>query len=249
MRIRSLFVFLSLLALCSGVVAQSVTVRPRKVVYKRASKDIPEWKRTFEVRYPTFSGRFAPAALRNLKSGTDYWSLFDTTLADNLKDDHWLSSFDYLVRYNKNNILDLLLIMEGVGAYPDTSIKYLVFDLRTGKKVELQDLFDPRRLDDLRDLIRGKMRSHEAALEGEIKEELALRRESDILPNLHPPPDKLELKNLEGFSVSDTGITFLYDYGYPHVIQALEPSNEFFISYKDLKTLIRTDGLLARFVR
>jgi hypothetical protein len=41
----------------------------------------------------------------------------------------------------------------------------------------------------------------------------------------------------------------MYDYGFPHVIEALEPSNEIFLPYSQLKPFIRTDGLLARFVR
>lgn len=249
MRTRGSAVLLVLLAFLVTATAQSVTVRPRKVVYKRSDRSVPEFKRTFEVRYPVFSGKLSRGALRGLKSGTDYWRLFDTTLADNLKDDHWLSGFDYLVKYNKHNLLDILLIMEGVGAYPDGSIKYLVFDIRSGKKLELRDLFETRRLDDLRDLIRSKMRSQEASLEGEIKEELSIRRESELTSESQPLPNKLELKDLEGFSISDRGVTFLFDYGYPHVSQALEPSGEFFISYAQLKPFIRTDGLLARFVR
>ena len=249
MRCRYLVALVLLFAFTVAAMAQAVTVRPRKVVYKRSDKSVPDFKRTFEVRYPVFSGRFAPSALRGLKSGTDYWRVFDTTLADNLKGDHWLSSFDYLVKYNKHGILDILLIMEGVGAYPDMSKRDFVFDLRTGKKLELKDLFETRRLANMRDLIRLKMRSQETGLEGEIKEELDGRRKSEIAAEALPLPHRLELKDLDGFSVSDRGVTFIYDYGYPHAFQGLEPSGEFYLSYRELKPFIRTDGLLARFVR
>jgi len=41
----------------------------------------------------------------------------------------------------------------------------------------------------------------------------------------------------------------MYGYNFAHVEQALEPSGEFFLSYQELKPFVRTDGLLARFVR
>jgi hypothetical protein len=55
--------------------------------------------------------------------------------------------------------------------------------------------------------------------------------------------------NLDRFSVSDKGITFWYDYGFPHIIQALQPEGRFFFSWTELKAFIKPDGLLARFNR
>jgi len=225
---------------------QSVTITPRKETYKRTAADVPDFKRHFEVRYPVFSGNLTRAALANLKTNTDYWQVFEISLEENLKDDDWLTSLDYQVIYNKNNILDIRLAMEGVGAYPDTSYLYMVFDLRTGKEVAVEDLF--AQLPRLRNMIRAKMKSQENALGREVKKELALHRSFESGAEYYPPPEKLELKSLEGFSVSDRGVTFLYDYGFPHVSQALQPPGKFFFSWAQLKPLIRRDGLLARFI-
>jgi hypothetical protein len=237
-----------MLSVLPFVAAQSVIVTPKKIVYKRTARNVPDFKRTFEVRYPLFSGKLNPAALRGLKTGTDYWRIFDTKLSDNLKDDHWLSSFDYLVKYNKNNILDIWLVMEGVGSYPDGSTKHLVFDIRTGKKLGIADLFAADRLPELLSKIRTVMKRQESEIDtDEAREALVSHRES--YPELHPTPDKIQFKDLDGFTITDKGVTFVYDYGFPHVIEALEPSNEFFLSYSELKPFIRADGLLARFVR
>ena len=51
------------------------------------------------------------------------------------------------------------------------------------------------------------------------------------------------------FSVNDKGVTFYYDYGFPHVLEALQPSGEFMLDWRTLKPFIRRDGLLGRFVR
>lgn len=239
-----------LLAFSVAALAQSVIVKPRKVIYRRTGTAVPDFKRTFAVRYPEFSGHLTGSALINLRSGTNYWSNFDTTLAENLKDDHWLSSFDYTVNYNKNNILDISLFMEGTGAYPDGSTKFLVFDIRTGKKLQVADMFSASQMPDLLSKIRAQMKHNEEAElkdSAEMRETLESFRETES--EFHPTPERLEFKDLGGFTISDTGVTFHYDYNYPHVVQVLEPSGEFFLSYADLKPFIRTDGLLGRFVR
>ena len=57
------------------------------------------------------------------------------------------------------------------------------------------------------------------------------------------------VENLDKFSVSDKGITFWYDYGFPHVILALQPEGRYFFSWAELKPFIRRASLLARFNR
>ena len=233
-----------------GAIGQSVIVKPRKVVYKRTAKNVPEFKRTFEVEYPVFSGKLSPSTLRALKTGTDYWRIFDISLAENLKSEHWLSSLGYDVKYNNHNILDILLFIEGVGAYPDGSSRFLVFDLRTGKKLTYADLFTAANMRGMVSKIRTVMqRNEEDAIKenAETRERLAYYR--DAYPEVHKLPSAIDLKDLDGFSISDTGVTFMYGYNFAHVEQALEPSGEFFLSYQELKPFVRTDGLLARFVR
>jgi hypothetical protein len=250
MRKTYLFAIVALLLIGSSVSAQSVIIRPKKVVYERTAKGLSDWKRTFEVTYPIFSGKISPAALRRLKLGTDYWRVFDMKLADNLRDDQWLSSCDYVVNYNKHNILDILLVIEGDAAYPDSAIRHLVFDIRSGRKLGFPDIFYASRMPDLLGKIRTvmKLNEEEAVKESdEVRETLEQYREGE--PDLYPTPDRIQFKDLDGFRISDTGVTFIYDYGYAHVVEALEPPNEFFLSYSELKPFIRTDGLLARFVR
>ena len=250
MRTRVLSVLVIVMITAGVASAQSVIITPKKVVYRRTAKSVPDWKRTFEVRYPIFSGKVGPAVLRNLKTSTDYWRIFDMKFADNLRDEHWLSNFDYQVKYNKHNILEIWLYIEGIGAYPDGSTKYVVLDTRTGNRLAIRDLFLASRMPDLLGRIRGVMKrsEEEASTESEEVRE-ALQQHYESFPELHPTAEKIEFKDLTGFAISDTGVTFMFDYGYAHVIQALEPSGEFFLSYAELKPFIRTDGLLARFAR
>jgi len=250
MRRLTLGAVIILLVSGSFAAGQSVVVKSKKVVYKRTGKSVPEFQRTFEVDYPIFSGKLTPAALRSIRRQTDYWRVFDMKLADNLRREHWLSNFDYVVRYNKHNILDILLIAEGVAAYPDSAIRYFVFDTRTGRKLTVTDLFAGAKMPQLLMKLREVMKLHEAEAireTAETRETLEYYREA--YPDLHPTPDRFTFKDLDGFSISDSGVTFIYDYDFAHVVQALQPTGEFFLSYAELKPFIRMDGLLARFVR
>ncbi|HYJ45883.1 MAG TPA: hypothetical protein VEV81_04655, partial [Pyrinomonadaceae bacterium] len=60
---------------------------------------------------------------------------------------------------------------------------------------------------------------------------------------------KFKSADLDDFSVGARGITFLYDAGFPHVVQALEPVGRYFFSYAQLKPYIKRDGPLALFIR
>jgi hypothetical protein len=59
---------------------------------------------------------------------------------------------------------------------------------------------------------------------------------------------EFKIENLDDCSVGARGITFLYDAGYPHAIQAFEPEGRYFFSYAELKPYIKRDGILGQFV-
>jgi hypothetical protein len=59
---------------------------------------------------------------------------------------------------------------------------------------------------------------------------------------------KFEVKNLDDFEVATDGLVFLYDAGFPHVIQAIQPDGRYRFTYKELKPYLKPDGLLWQFV-
>ena len=88
-----------------------------------------------------------------------------------------------------------------------------------------------------------------------------LQRETKRLANENKGPEgkeavdgaydnlKFALKDLDEFSVTPKGITFLYDAGFPHVIKALEPEGHYFFTYSNLKPYIKRNGPLGQFVK
>ena len=245
--IRATILLLSIISAVTVGSAQSVVITPEQKVYKRTGADVPEHKKEFEVRYPRFTAGADPKALQKLAAGTDYWKLFEMSLEDNLNDDSWLSGCDYEVRFNERSILDIRLSCDGVGAYPDGSSRYLVFDLRSGEKVTFADLFLQEQLPQLTKAVVAVMKRKESKLDPEARDYLKGNRES--YPEFYPVPEKITLDKLAGFSISAKGVTFKYDYSFPHVAKFYEPDGDLFIPYATLRPFIRPDGLLGTFIR
>lgn len=235
------FFLLFLVSIFSALTfAQSVVVTSKKVIYKRP-KPISDYKKSFTVNYPKING-VSPALARKIESVASYEKEFDFKIREELSEIQWLEEAGYDVDYNKNGILGLTLFIEGSGAYPSSSIRAVNINTKTGTKITPQDVFI--NLNGLAAMIKKAQQEEIKNSSAEIKKDDpeedtdALFRDADYT-----------VKNLNQFTVSDKGITFWYDYGFPHVIQALQPEGRYFFSWAQLKPYIKPGGLLSKFVR
>jgi hypothetical protein len=230
------FVALLLLAASAGF-AQSVKITTRKVTYKR-SPQAPEHKRTFTIEHPVVAGPMG----RKIAAILSYEKNFDFTIAEETRELFWLENALYTVNYNKYNILDVTLMIEGSGAYPSSSLKYLIVNTKTGTRVKPSDVFTNAA---------GLAELGQKALREEITSESARlkQEEPDFDPAEYFRDATFTIENLWDFTVSDDGLTFHYDYGFPHVAQALEPTGDFRFSWAELAPFIKKDGLFGRFVK
>lgn len=219
---------------------------PRRVLLKRSPKlarQFPE-RKTAIVRYPIVTGLDNPQALQKLQSTLAVKNVFGTTM-DEYRGDSWLIEFDYKVVYNKNYLLDIAFTQSGMAAYPDTQTKNFVINLRTGAVITAGESFNKRMAPKLAQMIDAKLQSEIRGLIKEIANDKELG--NDERDSLKSTLSELKFteENLNEFEVSNTGITFLFDAGFPHVIQALQPDGRYFFSFAALKTFIRNDGPLA----
>ncbi|MEZ5344549.1 MAG: hypothetical protein R2681_03240 [Pyrinomonadaceae bacterium] len=232
-----------LVAANSFAQAEQVVITSEKITYTRKGKNLPEFKKTFEVNYPRISGVNA-AVKRNIENSVSYWKNFETTLEENLGEYNWLSSLDYEVGYNKRGILAIDLIMEGAGAYPDGSIKKLVIDLKTGKRVFIKDVFT-----DVENLLLLIEKEQKAEIKRERDEFIKRGEKEDAAEfDRQIKSSGYSVNKLEEFTVNDAGVVFSHDYNFPHVVKALEPSGQYIFSWADLRKFIKSDGLLAKFI-
>ena len=223
------------------VFGQKVVVTGRKQVFTRP-KPMIAFKKTFSVRRPVV--RAATLSLsRAISTAIDPVKILDINLKEEMNEYQWLSEADYKVIYNDNGILTVMVWMECSGAYPDGVTKYVVVDTTRGVRITPTNVF--RELDGLAKAVKKKQ---DTAVEGAIKVIKADPDFGDEDPKQLFENTNFEANDLEWFAVDASGVSFFYDYGFPHVIQALEPDSELRLSWAEIKPFIRKDGLLARFV-
>ena len=222
-----------------------VTIVSRQIKIVRNGKfarDVPG-RRIATIRYPFVTGLRDPNILRKVRSLLYFENIFDTTLQE-YREWNSLDDFDYVVNYNANYILDVTFTQVGTAAYPDSQSKTIVINLKTGNVIKAQDAFVEARFSELASMINEKLQAEVAEL---IKTAQSHEDGPSIIEALKD--FKFEIKNLDDFSISRDGVTFLYDAGLPHVHEAFEPEGHYLFSYSSLKPFIKPGGPLSPFVR
>lgn len=239
-----LFLILVVTAITSmATSAQSVIIIGKKVTYTR-KKPFSDYKKTFTINYPKIKAS-TPNLLRKIESAISYASVLKLDLKDELDDIQWLDQANYEALYNKNGILSMALSMSGSAAYPDGVTKRVVVDLKAGKRVTTNDLFT--NVPGLLSLVKKAMDKEIAQAVTEIKKD---PESNELNPeDLFKDSAQYNPLKLDDFSVAGNGVTFYYDYGFPHVIQASQPAGEFMFTWKQLKQYIKAGGLLSRLGR
>lgn len=228
----------------------SATIRRRRVVIVRRgelARQFPERRRAV-VSLPVVSGIADPAVLRRVRALLDLKNVFETSLAE-YREDAWLTELDYKVNYNRNDILDITFRQEGVGAYPDTDERHLAISLKTGEVIKAADAFERGAFPRLVEMVNAKLRAEVAGILKSVSEDKELDAEAKASIREDLEALTFGAENLEDFQVSDRGVTFLYDAGFPHVIEALEPEGRYFFSYAQLGRYVRRGGPLGVFVK
>ena len=173
-------------------------------------------------------------------------NIFETSLKE-YRENNWLDEFDYVVNYNANKILDVTFTQSGMAAYPDSQSRTISIDLRTGNVITAKDIFVEARLAELARLVDAKLQADIAEVILAAKADRQLTAGSSIVEVLEEV--KFEVKDLDNFSINQTGVTFLYEVGFPHVHRAYEPNGHYLFSYLELKPFIKPMGPLGQFVK
>src|SRR6185503_16061947 len=125
-----------------------------------------------------------------------------------------VQSTDFEVTANMRNVLSLSVSIETMAAYPDMFYAYKNFNNLTGAAVKITDLLDASKLPAVASKLDEELQRRIATLEMEIQ---SGEVQADQWDSLH-----VTAADLESFSTTPEGITFHYDPGFPHAIQALE---------------------------
>jgi len=216
----------------TSVVLEKKTAELKKADGEEADVHYPVLKTAMDK---ALAGRIQKAI--GLKAGTD--RTLEEWKAECLES-MWLTEIDYEVSFNKGSILNLIYTISGMGAHPNESSKSVVVDLRTGKPLLAADLFKKASLPALAARVNKSLKAAVAASLKEWGSEIEGMDKDDDLKNA-----RFRVENLDTYRIDGRGITFLYEFDFPHVILAAEPSEEYFLSFKELKPFIDEKGLLA----
>jgi hypothetical protein len=235
----SIFIWILLSISGENIFAQAnkVVITPKKVIYHRENIPKDDFKSTFTVIYPQIKVHGNQTAERKIRQNLDYEKAFDFLIKENISDYTDITSLYFKTVYNKSDILDVNLFYESLGAYPWTTKKEFIFNVKNGETASAIDCFNKSSLKTLADQVRKKLLAEIA--QAQIKG--TFPSESDNY--------KYALSNLNDFSVSQRGLIFHYDYGFNFATLSLEPKGDFFFTYHQLKPFIKADGLLGKFIR
>jgi hypothetical protein len=198
-------------AATNNTLQEHATIQRRRTVLVRSAEVARLFprRRTAIIIYPVISG-LKRSVLNKVRAHLSFKNIFDYSLAE-YRNDAWLSQFSYVVNHNADSLLDITFTQSGVAAYPDEQSRHFLIDLRSGKLVTAADAFQPETLTLLT-----------AKVEAELQREIAKLRKDNAGSTDRDPEQKtsvndaydtleIDLKDLDNFSVSRRGITFLYD--------------------------------------
>lgn len=239
---KSLLFIIILLAFSTVCFAQSVKITGKKITYTRP-KPIADYKKTFTINYPKVKAA-TTALSKKIENTISFAKVLSLNIEEEKGEYQWLEEADYDVNYNKNGILSIYLSMSGTAAYPSTTGRNVVVNLKTGNEVKPTDVFT-----NLNGLA-AEIKKRQSAEIKQAKEDYKKDTENaDFDGSEYFQNADFKAENLENFNVTENGINFTYDYGFPHVILALQPAGNFALNWNELKPFIKRGGLLAQFVR
>jgi hypothetical protein len=146
--------------------------------------------------------------------------------------------YEYRVTYNRNYILSIAFTYN---AYFANHSRRLVFDLRDGHLIKLEELLVEERMQDLAKLVDQKLRA-------EIEE---IVRDSDLKrAKLEAQgPLKVSAADLYEFGINEKGITLFYNAGFHHTAKDVEPEGRYFFKYSELKDYLKPGSIVSQFIK
>lgn len=233
-----------------------IRIFPSEKVYARLTTEESDWRKEFTVRYPVIEGLKSESINHKINFIFNYEKVFDVSLIESIEGDTWLSDLDCEVVFLQKPFLNLILHMDGVGAYPWRVSQSITVNIETGEQIKITDLFKEKYLERLAFIVDEfvQLDLRKASLKENYIDEISLNPETE---ELERPTnwlqerfghEKVGIDDLNNFSLDEYGITFIHDFGFPHVIKALEPEGHYYFEYSSLKRFIKENSILKNFI-
>ncbi|HKP69829.1 MAG TPA: hypothetical protein VJV05_11145 [Pyrinomonadaceae bacterium] len=239
MKLKTILLGLLVALASMAVDAQTVMIVPKKTIHQRPRPEY-DLKKTFSIRSPIAKASTSDLS-QKITAAISPVKVLEINLKEEMGEFQWLEEADYKVLFNQQGVLCVELWMTGTAAYPDSVNKTVVVDIAKGMRVSVSDVLTD--LDKLAPLVKKKQHAEVLAATK------AMKKDPDADPKALFSETNFTTEDFSEFAVDAKGVTFIYDYGFPHVLEALQPSGKYHFTWAELKPFVRSDGLLARFVR
>jgi hypothetical protein len=161
-------------------------------------------------------------------------TLLDAQSVDFRSDDCWLTFLDYTVHHDDHGVLDVTFRASGSGAYPSTQVAHIAIDLTTLERIRANDAFSSRSHAALAASVNGKARAAWNA---------AAKLHAGAL--FERPMPAFGREHLDHFIVHADGVTFFFDFGFPHAAEAATPVSEFAFTRAEIRRFVAPEGPLG----
>ena len=233
--------------------ADGISVVPSKRVYARLNFS-SEWKKEFTARFPVIEGIDSESILHKINDALSYENVFDFKIKEAIDGYDWIEELDYRVNFIKRPFLNLTLMIAGCGAYPSRVTQSVVVNSETGERLMASDLFEDSSLTRLASIVNEFVQADLKTIL--LKERYGCKEISldvDFADDANDWPPKMfggsgfGVGDLNHFLLDESGISFIYDFGFPHAMQALVPEGRYYFGYSSLKRFIKKGGVLDNF--
>ena len=181
--------------------------------------------RSGTIQWPVVAGE--PSVAGNINEVLNYEDIagepmFETITIFNAGQ-HGITGSHFVVNFMDGDYLDISVFVDFVGAYPSTFKSSFLFDPGTGEPVLPEALFLPDR--------RGEL----VLLCDSILQE-NIRIKNDEAPSLYETGEEYHFseRDLNSAGIREEGIVFEYQFDYPHVLLAAEPSGVVHLTWEEL---------------
>lgn len=166
-----------------------------------------------------------------------------------------LTAFETDTTYYGHCIIGISYRLDWMGAYPSSHIGYINYNLKTGDTLYATDFIANDKINDLIAMCNTKLQQQIAdsrkALVADFNSghnELENYLE-DVDNYLEQHPPGFTLDNIGNYKISNDGVIWVYEFGFPHYMQALEPDHDIKITKDELRPLLNPNGPLGFLIR
>lgn len=148
--------------------------------------------------------------------------------------DGWVDKVHFDKTYGKKGLLSLTVTIEGSGAYPDAIEKHVVIDLKTGATLGAEQWGDSAAFVQRADrVIQSRVRK--------VRDDPEM---ADLVTGA-----AFTAENMATYHLTDKGVVFTYDFGFPHAVLAAEPDGEVLLPWSNAHEALVADSPLRRAIK